>query len=330
MRQLVGPISNSANTSRFMRYSFVAIMLAACFARSTVVVAQAAEKYDTKKLMLFVWDADSQRVEMLDKATLPEMNWLASPEWSHDGTRIAFDATPEYGDWLRGKIALYHFSGPKKGTTEDLGLGDAPTWNTDDSRIAFFLNPNTGGGKEGTWTMKADGSDRKWLCDGWFPNWSPDGKYVVCTSSFADEHQLVLCEVATGRARPCAAKFSVFGQPAWSPDSKKLAALIVLEQKRSLVLIDVERDEIEQLLWHEKLVEGEKTPARISSVAWVPNRNELLVSLAAKNPQDCPWCVLGIGKLDRLKSDWRGAHRGPAWTTDGKQIVFFGNPLVKE
>jgi hypothetical protein len=88
-------------------------------------------------------------------------------------------------------------------------------------------------------------------------------------------------------------------------------------------------DEIEQLLWHEKTFDGEGTPPSVSNVCWMPNRQELLVSLASENPKVCPLCVLGIGKLERLKSDWRGFCHSPAWSADGKRIVFRGNPLME-
>ena len=290
-------------------------------------VSQAQEVYDQTKLRLFVWDEGSHAVEMLGKAGLPDMNWNGSPEWSHDGTRIAFDATPEDGDWLRSRIAVYHFSGLKQGTTEDLGLGDAPTWSADDERIAFFLNPGTGAGKAGTWTMKADGSDRKWLCKGWFPNWSPNGKSIVCTTEFGAESELLLCDLQAGKTRLLKSAPAVYRQPAWSPDSKKLAVLVVVDGKRNLVVMDVERDEIEQLLWLERGFDGEGTPPRVSNICWMPNRQELLVSLASENTKECAFCVLGIGKLERLKSDWRGSCHSPAWRADGKRIVFCGNPL---
>lgn len=315
--------------ARSSRWAVFVLGYVVVLVASSENVSQAQVAYDRGKLRLFILDEESHAVEMLDKAEMPEMNWNGSPEWSHDGTRIAFDATPEDGDWLRSHIALYHFSGPKQGTTEDLGLGDAPTWSAADERIAFFLNPGTGAGEAGTWTMKADGSDRKWLCEGWFPNWSPDGKSIVCTTQFGEGSQLSLCDVQTGKTRLLTSAASVSKQPAWSPDSKKLAVLIVLDGKRSLVVIDVERDAIEQLLWHEKAVDGGVTPPKIANICWMPNRQELLVSLASNNPQECPLCVLGIGKLDRLTADWRGSYQAPALTTDGKRIVFCSNPLMK-
>jgi Tol biopolymer transport system component len=307
---------------------FVFCFIAALVA-SLARVAWAQMAYDRGKMHLFVLDEGTHAVEKLDKAEMPGMNWNGSPEWSHDGTRIAFDATPEDGDWLRSHIALYHFSGPKQGKTEDLGLGDAPTWSADDKRIAFFLNPGTGAGKAGTWMMKADGSDRTWLCEGWFPNWSPDEKSIVCTTQFGEGSQLLLYDVMTGGTRLLTSAASVAKQPAWSPDSKKLAALVVIDGRRNLVVIDVERDEVEQLLWHEKPIDGGVTPPKIANISWMPKRQELLVSLASNNPQECPLCVLGIGKLDRLKSDWRGGYHSPAWSADGKRIAFCSNPLMK-
>ncbi len=106
----------------------------------------------------------------------------AHPQWSPDGSTIAFD-TPDsiYTTRADGTEQKLLFAG-KRGN----GPG-VPSWSPDGTRLAFFNTPRQGRRFTAeVWTMNADGSDKRRLypsacCVGiWAaPIWSPDGSQIA-------------------------------------------------------------------------------------------------------------------------------------------------------
>ena len=58
----------------------------------------------------------------------------------------------------------------------NVGSGD-PAWSPG-TRIAFMAVHE---GKQGIHTMNPDGSDQRWLVEGWNPKWLPDDRLVFNT-----------------------------------------------------------------------------------------------------------------------------------------------------
>ena len=126
---------------------------------------------------LYTINADGTSSEFLFAA--PGRLSTATPEWSHSGTMIAYDSVPSADALRQGRIGVLAVSGPFKGMSKDLGFGNVPSWSPDDRQIAFLLNDgNPLGAPGGVWVMDADGSNRRWLCNGSYPRWSPDGKEI--------------------------------------------------------------------------------------------------------------------------------------------------------
>ena len=73
-----------------------------------------------------------------DEPAPARSNLAGSPKWSHDGTRIVFDATPGRDRLARLMMLEIRDGRP---TFTDLGPGNCPTFSRDDKRIAFLLNP---------------------------------------------------------------------------------------------------------------------------------------------------------------------------------------------
>jgi uncharacterized protein (DUF885 family) len=100
-----------------------------------------------------------------------------SPDWSPDGSRIAFDSTRD------GNYEIYTMAADGSDPV-NLSLHPAqdmgPTWSPDGSRIAFVSDRD---GDQEIYVMNADGTGQSRLteCYGFdkAPAWSPDGRYLV-------------------------------------------------------------------------------------------------------------------------------------------------------
>ena len=128
---------------------------------------------------LYTVNRDGTNAQYLVAA--PGMISSGTPAWSHDGKMVAFDALADVDDVCRSQLFVYAVEGPFKGPVRALGYGNTPSWSPDDRRIAFMINDeNPLSVRGGVWLMDADGGNRRWLAQGWYPRWSPDGKRLCC------------------------------------------------------------------------------------------------------------------------------------------------------
>jgi TolB protein len=102
------------------------------------------------------------------------------PEWSPDGTRIAFPSRRD------GNFEIYVIDADGRNLqrlTSTPSAEDFPAWSPDGTQIVFSRTE----GDEGTFVMNADGSDEYKLMDiiAMETDWSPDGKYIA----FASDHE---------------------------------------------------------------------------------------------------------------------------------------------
>jgi TolB protein len=105
---------------------------------------------------------------------------VADPEWSPDGTRVAFGVDETV--WV---LAV---EGPNAGTARSVGPGRQPTWSADGRTIAFA--DYDAAGNSDIWLVGADGTNRRrltlspqWEAE---PAWSPDGRAIAYVNAGAD------------------------------------------------------------------------------------------------------------------------------------------------
>jgi Tol biopolymer transport system component len=276
---------------------------------------------------LYTMHPDGTKVEYLTSA--PGMISSADPQWSHDGTMVAFGAVPEFDNSLKSKIYVYAVEGPFKGRIREYGYGNTPAWSPDDKRIAYMINPgNPIEAQGGTWIMDSDGTNRRWIGDGMFPRWSPDGKQLLCDGG----QTLLVYDVFTGKQRQLLSApgwtLKLYGGN-WSPDGKHVAFVGTFQDKDRLALIDADGNSIRNLY-----VNDDPGKTLCGPPAWSPDGKQIVFSIqdnVAGSPRDWWHSYLysiaadaGEGVKPALLEGKKvgNINRGMAFSPDGKKIIF--------
>ena len=157
------------------------------------------------------------------------INWVAQddePEWSPDGSKIAFTADPE------GQVNIYIMDSDGsnvKQITSSPKEDWHPSWSPDGEKIIFTSL------RTGTWELheiNIDGTNLRQLTgldsptENWRPVWSPNGKKIA----FASERDFPTSSWDIYTMNPDGSELKAIVssphtefEPVWSPDSKKIA-----------------------------------------------------------------------------------------------------------
>lgn len=141
-----------------------------------------------------------------------------SPEYSPDGSRIAFVSTRD------GNFELYVMDadgGNLERLTETRATEGDPSWMLDGRRIVYHATDETGAIH--VWSMNADGSDRRQLTTGvgvnLMPAVSPDGRRVAFTSTRQGNYDIYVMDPDGSNQRNFTSSPENEMAPAWISDS---------------------------------------------------------------------------------------------------------------
>jgi Tol biopolymer transport system component len=208
-----------------------------------------------------------------------------------------------------------------------MGPGLFPTFSPDDATIAYGGSGNPNGpqpNEPGVWLMNADGTNRRWLCDGDHPKWSPDGRKIAVAHDQQRPGTIDVVTVETGKAvRALTSTYAELHGAVFSPDGTKLAFIGYVDPERSAAeLVVMAADGAPET---RKVV----TRGRIGWVPnWSPDGKQLTFVLWTKKlgtDIDTSYVVDADGKgvPVKLKNQDVGTRNVEVeWSPDGKTLVF--------
>jgi Tol biopolymer transport system component/DNA-binding winged helix-turn-helix (wHTH) protein len=191
------------------------------------------------------------------------------------------------------------------------------TVSPDGRSIAFLLSGQDSG--ENIWKMDADGSNRKQLTNGgMFPNYSPDGRWIVYTSP---RDRWSLWKIPSDGGEPIRLTDRLSFQPAISPDGKLIAYVSVIQgEVRKIKVIPFDGGEPLNVF---------EAPAMGSSfsIAWAPDGQAISYNAPRNGGGQILSQPLSGGLPQQLIEFKSNRIGGLTWSRDGKQLFFAAGPV---
>ena len=205
-------------------------------------------KWAPDRVGLYLIDPRNGEVTLIADQPSPGLTRCGSAVWSHDGSRILYDATPGT-DWSLSRLQSISL-GEDRPLVTDIGPGGCPTFSPADDRIFILSNANSAADR-GVWLMKSDGSDRRRFGDYGKPMWSPDGHQLMIMS-FETPRQVTLMDADPDRSLVLQLhNYQIYSHPIWAGKETILAG-IGPTASDTIGLIDVSdppRAKVKEVLW---------------------------------------------------------------------------------
>ena len=262
--------------------------------------------------------------------------------------RLSYSLGPQTGP---SRIVVTTATGAEIDSVGPKGYVSQATWAPDGKHVAYLVrHVNRYDEQQHLWVAKADGSDAKRISPGnasW-PAWSPKGDLIAFTSIAAESNIYLIKPDGTGlrqlssltsappdvppasgnpgdtpRPGDPAETGSAWGQLAWSPDGREVAAIVNL-------YADGQAD-FGLWIWGADAKDPSHPVRRIkmprfshaSDPAWSPDGRQIVFSATGANAlYGDLWTVPAAGgRIERL-ADIPGGESQPAWSADGSYLAF--------
>jgi Tol biopolymer transport system component len=179
---------------------------------------------------IFLLNPAQSLATMVAKQITDLSEGACQPDWSPDGTRLAF-TSPCPGiqsSYPNAAIFVMNWDGTNASPISTAPGGDYdPAWSPDGKQIAFT---SLEGGQPQVFVMDADGQNRKQLSPlgavDSQPRWSPDGGQIVFVSSSGGQTPTVFVMDADGTNRQQYSRGpGAYSSPDWSPNGQLMLAV---------------------------------------------------------------------------------------------------------
>ena len=214
------------------------------------------------RMQIYLRDLAEERTTLVADEPIPGQNWCSNPDWSHDGTKILFNASTGMRERSR-QMVLDNLDGHPR--TLDLGPGRWGKFSPDDRRIVFALAREDETDRPGIWVMNPDGTGRSRLDIDVIgaPSFSEDGRQLLI-NTFEDPASTYIHDFATKQTtRVEVPGLKIFSWPRWAGLHTLVASLGDGSEPESIGLLDVQRPgqaHVEGQLWRRS--DGPDTYAR--------------------------------------------------------------------
>lgn len=246
---------------------------------------------------LQVSDADGYNSDFI----LAHREPIISPQWSPDGTRIAYVSFER-----RKPIIFVHnlLDGTRTVLANFEGSNSAPAWAPDSKRLAIVLTKD---GTSNLYTINADGSGLSRLTNNQSidtePSYSPDGKYVLFTSDRAGTPQIYRMRAdGQGEAERLSYEGNYNVTPRYSPDGKSFIFIHRNEGQFNVALQDIASRQVQILT----------TGSLDQSPTFAPNGKMVLYASETKG-RGILAAVSSDGRIKQKITAQSGDIREPAW-----------------
>ena len=169
---------------------------------------------------IYVMNADGSNPRRLTNHGL----WDGFPDWSPDGSQIAYYSYNNDRDWV---IKVMNLDGSDPRQLTDSGACDgAPHWSPTGTQITYDSGDCTGDYRE-IYVIDVGGGIPRNLsnnpADDMLAAWSPDGAYLVFSSNRDGNYDLYVMDADGGNVRRLTDNPAEDHAPAWSPDGTQIA-----------------------------------------------------------------------------------------------------------
>ncbi|MEM7582894.1 MAG: S9 family peptidase [Acidobacteriota bacterium] len=201
----------------------------------------------------------------------------------------------------------------------ELEWASDPQISPDGRQVVYlrnFMDVMSDRRRSNLWTVATDGSDHRPLthsvANDRSPRWSPDGKRLLYVSNENGSSQLFVRWMDTGQIARLTQLTSSPGGLSWSPDGKWIAfSMQVKESAAPFVKLPKKPDGAE---WAEDAIAIDRLIYRADGAGYLDPGHHHIFVLSAE------------GGTPRQITSGAFDHRArPAWTPDGKALIFSGN-----
>ena len=238
--------------------------------------------------------------------------------WSPNGSKIAFilGGFPAAGIYVMSADGSHQTKltpAPPPTVTPPLVIGADPRVSPDGSRILFSSNRT---GVSQLYVMNADGSNVRQIttdssCGG--PNWSPDGKRIVCSKEQATNLNPIIVMNADGTMRQSISEAEGNQSPSWSPDGARILFAAGKFPNINIYTMNADGSERRNIAPNEGF---DYDPV------WSPDGKTIALVTGIRGQGVRVWVMNPDGSGRRRITDSGDNEERPAWSPDGRYLAF--------